>query len=239
MRSLLLALLLLLLFPLSGVLADVPRQSAQACRPSIKYAERVYGIPSDLLIAIGHVESDRLDSRRGIWDSWPWTVNVEGRGQFFDTKQQAVAAVRNLITQGIRSIDVGCMQVNLMYHPTAFADLDEAFDPRANTNFAARFLRDLFRQTGNWTDAAALYHSATPALGTPYQRRVLAAWPQGRQQLEKDDALANLAAAWAATLGQSSRPPAPLPVAPSGPSGRPPVWRHLGRQMDAQATSAQ
>jgi hypothetical protein len=235
MRSLFLA-LPLLLFPLSSVLADVPRQPAQVCRPSIKYAERVYGIPSDLLIAIGHVETGRLDPRRGVWDSWPWTVNVEGRGQFFDTKQQAVAAVRNLITQGVKSIDVGCMQVNLMYHPTAFADLDEAFDPRANTNFAARFLRDLFRQTGNWNDAAALYHSATPALGTPYQRRVLAAWPQGRQQLEKDDALANLAAAWAATLGQSSGPPPPLPAAPSG---RPPVWRHLARQIDAQARSAQ
>ena len=46
------------------------------------------------------------------------------------TRQQAVAAVQALQARGVRSIDVGCLQVNLMYHPIAFASLDDAFDPR-------------------------------------------------------------------------------------------------------------
>ena len=89
----------------------------------------------------------------------------------------AIAAVQALQAAGIRSIDVGCMQVNLFYHPTAFASLDEAFDPLANARYAARFLAVLYRREGTWPAAAAAYHSQTPALGAAYAQRVMAAWP--------------------------------------------------------------
>ena len=39
------------------------------------------------------------------------------------------------------------MQVNLMHHPNAFADLDEAFDPAANARYAVTFLSALYQQT--------------------------------------------------------------------------------------------
>jgi hypothetical protein len=67
---------------------------------------------------------------------WPWAIDADGVGQFFATKAQAVAAVAALQAQGVHSIDVGCMQVNLMHHPDAFMSLDQAFDPTANTAFA-------------------------------------------------------------------------------------------------------
>ena len=105
-------------------------------------------------------------------------MNAEGQGFFYDTKAEAVAAVRGMQARGVRSIDVGCMQVNLMHHPDAFASLDVAFDPQANAAYAARFLKELYAQTGDWTKAAALYHSATPDLGADYQRKVLAVWPE-------------------------------------------------------------
>jgi hypothetical protein len=74
------------------------------------------------------------------------------------------------------------MQVNLMYHPNAFASLDQAFDPVANANYAARFLTELYGQTHSWTQATARYHSATPELGANYQRKVAAALPVGPRQ---------------------------------------------------------
>ena len=80
--------------------------------------------------------------------------------------------MRTLQARGVRSIDVGCMQVNLMHHPDAFASLDEAFDPVANARYAARFLSALFRQTGDWSLATANYHSANADRGEDYQRRV-------------------------------------------------------------------
>ncbi len=71
---------------------------------------------------------------------WPWTINVAGQGFFFPTKALAVTAVRELLASGVQSIDVGCLQVNLMFHPAAFASLEQAFDPMANARYAARFL---------------------------------------------------------------------------------------------------
>lgn len=78
--------------------------------------------------------------------------------------------------QGIESIDVGCMQVNLRHHPDAFKDLDAAFDPAQNVKYAAQFLSRLNHQQGTWHKAVAHYHSATPLHHIPYQRKVLAVW---------------------------------------------------------------
>jgi hypothetical protein len=125
--------------------------------------------------SIALVESGRLDDH-GVARPWPWTIDVEGRGQFVATKEDAVAAVSALQASGVRSIDVGCMQVNLMYHPNAFASLDEAFDPSANAQYAARFLNTLYGVSGSWVQATAAYHSETPAIGADYQRRVMARW---------------------------------------------------------------
>jgi hypothetical protein len=68
------------------------------------------------------------------------------------------------------------MQVNLLYHPTAFASLEEAFDPWHNARYAARFLTALRGADSTWLPAIAAYHSMTPALGTEYRKRVLAVW---------------------------------------------------------------
>ena len=161
--------------------ADLPAALASpglACRHAIDVVERQAGIPARLMAAIGLVESGRPDAITGSTLPWPWTIDVGGRGQFFDSREAAIAAVRKLQAQGVRSIDVGCMQVNLMHHPAAFATLDQAFDPLANAGYAARFLVQLHALAGDWRQATALYHSATPALGAAYRSRVMAVWPQ-------------------------------------------------------------
>jgi hypothetical protein len=83
-----------------------------ACRSAVGAAERGSGIPPHLLAAISRVESGRRDPVTGDFHPWPWTVNAEGQGFFYDSKAEAIAAVRGMQAQGIRSIDVGCMQVN-------------------------------------------------------------------------------------------------------------------------------
>ncbi len=149
------------------------------CRAAITAAERAARVPDRLMAAIGMVESGRRDAA-GQTGPWPWTINAEGVGQYFETKAEAVAAVQALQARGIRSIDVGCMQVNLAHHPSAFASLDDAFDPVLNANYAARFLNQLLAQTGTWPRTVAGYHSLTPELGEGYAAKVLAAWPNGR-----------------------------------------------------------
>lgn len=148
------------------------------CRAAIAAAEREQAIPAHLMVAIGRVESGRREEATAVQHPWPWTIDAEGQGAFFDTEAQAIKAVEAMRARGVRSIDVGCMQINLMYHPDAFSSLEQAFDPRTNAAYAARFLRALYGRTGDWTKAVALYHSATPALGEPYAKKVMALWPE-------------------------------------------------------------
>ena len=92
---------------------------------------------------------------------------------FFDTKAEAVAWSRGAARRGVRSLDTGCMQVNLQTHPDAFASLDAAFDPATNADYAARYLRDLYAEAnGDWNVAVGLYHSHTPDLAAEYRDRV-------------------------------------------------------------------
>ncbi len=155
--------------------ATIPAPSA-LCRAAILQAERGAHVPDRLLDAIAMVESGRRDPVSGAVYPWPWTINAEGVGHFYETKAEAIAAVQAFQASGVRSIDVGCMQVSLLYHADAFASLDQAFDPQVNAAYGARFLVQLFDQTNAWPLAAAAYHSLTPDLGAEYARRVLAAW---------------------------------------------------------------
>jgi hypothetical protein len=176
------------------------------CRPAMLSAERAHGVPAGLMTAIGRVESGRRDPVSGVSNPWPWTINAEGQGYFFDTKAQAIATVRGMQARGIRSIDVGCMQINLMHHPDAFGSLEAAFDPTVNADYAARFLTELFTQTHAWPSAAGRYHSATPEVGAEYQRRVMAIWPEEQGAPAPVVAVSSaLQRAWAASINQ---PPA-------------------------------
>jgi hypothetical protein len=161
-------------------LLSAPSPGAQ-CRAAIAATERTTAIPPQLMAAIGMIESGRRDPANGLVAPWPWSVEAEGQGTTYDTKAQAIAAVRALQARGVQSIDVGCMQVNLFHHPTAFATLEQAFDPMANAIYAARFLTELFAQTHDWPLAAGMYHSGTPELRIPYQAKVMAAWPEERR----------------------------------------------------------
>lgn len=167
--------LLLIIGPLS-LARPVSAEPADPCAGAVADAERSEGIPSGLLAAIASVESGRWDRQRQRRMAWPWTVNAGGQGAYYADRSAAIAAVNAAHEQGIRLVDVGCMQVNLHFHGAAFASLDQAFDPVLNARYAARFLRSLYAETGSWQDATMRYHSATPAFGEPYRDRVMALW---------------------------------------------------------------
>ncbi|WP_421988995.1 lytic transglycosylase domain-containing protein [Roseococcus sp.] len=195
------------------------------CRAAIAQAERGAGIPAGLLQAMGRVESGRRNPETGVAGPWPWTLNAEGRGQFFPTREAAIAAVRELQGRGVRVIDVGCMQVNLHFHPRAFANLEEAFDPAANARYAARFLGELQAARGDWMVAAGHYHSQTPDLAQAYRARVQAALPAEQARAGQDLAL-RPSPPMALSLSNRAERAAVLPPAALGTPGR-------GRGLDA------
>jgi hypothetical protein len=146
------------------------------CETAIANAETAESLPLGLLGAIARIESGRFDPALSIIRPWPWTINAAGTGRAFATKNEALDAVLDLQARGVQSIDIGCLQVNLLHHRQAFTTLAQAFDPGANAAYAAHFLRTLFAERLDWPAAAAAYHSRTPDVGAPYRQLVLAVW---------------------------------------------------------------
>lgn len=172
------------------------------CRRETERQERQAGLPRNLLTALSHVESGRWDDAREAKVAWPWTVMAEGRGRYFRTKAEAIAEVRGLQAKGVKNIDVGCMQINLMYHGDAFESLEDAFDPASNVGYAVEFLTNLYEETGAWTRAATRYHSATEVHAVRYSGVLAKEWT--RLNRDTDTTLTT------AELASGNRP---LPVA--------------------------
>jgi soluble lytic murein transglycosylase-like protein len=173
--------LLVLLAPcrvLAGTMPLIGAAAGAMCRQAIAAAERAHAIPPHLLAAIARVESGRRDEASGTFNPWPWTINIDGQGSFYENKAEAVASAISMRSHAARSIDVGCMQISLVYHPNAFPDMAMAFDPASNADYGARFLTQLYEKTNSWPKAVELYHSATPDIGAEYGRRVYAVLPE-------------------------------------------------------------
>ena len=157
--------------------AASPLSDALSCLDAARLAERSERLPGGLLVAIGRVESGRSGVIAETVLPWPWSINVAGQDQVFPDKASAVRAVSALRRAGVQSIDVGCFQINLMFHPDAFTSLEAAFDPQMNAYAAAAFLRTLVAREGTWSGAIGAYHSSTPARAQVYRAKVMASWP--------------------------------------------------------------
>jgi hypothetical protein len=168
------------------------------CEQAGERAELEYGLPAGLLLAIGRIESGRKDPQTGRYVPWPWAINAEGRGALFSTRSEALKQIQALQDRGTKSIDVGCFQINLFYHPKAFMQNEDALDARSNANYAGQFLTSLYARTGSWRDAVAAYHSAHPERSGAYSAKVFASWGSesrlkgtfGQQSRTADSAIA-------------------------------------------------
>jgi hypothetical protein len=166
-------------------------------------------LPPHLLSAISKVESGRWRAAEKTVRAWPWTVTWDGKGRFFATKAEALKTVRALRSSGRRSIDVGCMQVNLYYHPNAFEDLHTALDPARNIAYAAELLQRLRKEARSWPNAIAYYHSRKSRFNDPYRRKVFRAWHEEWLQagLAPPAATTNMASQLATLAGLNAAAP--------------------------------
>ena len=143
------------------------------CAVAADKAGSEFGVGYDLLQTIAVVESGRFDKLHNQFVSWPWTVNANGKGYYYTSKEEAVAAVKSFQRQGITSIDVGCMQINLKYHGEAFSSIEDALNPESNVRYSAKFLRNLYNRNGyDWKKAAKRYHSGNWEQGEIYSKRL-------------------------------------------------------------------
>ena len=174
-------LVLVLLSPTAAG-ADEGKRDWELCARHTDQVEKSKGLPPYILTAISKVESGRWSDGAAEMVAWPWTVRADGRGQYLPSKQAAIREVERLRAMGVKSIDVGCMQVNLLHHPQAFTDLEAAFDPAANIAYAAGFLSRLQATLHSWPKAIGRYHSSSIEFSGSYRFKVLRAWRKERQR---------------------------------------------------------
>tara|TARA_R110002110_G_scaffold340841_1_gene551105 strand:+ start:1627 stop:2508 length:882 start_codon:yes stop_codon:yes gene_type:complete len=165
--------------------APVTNDPVTYCEDAAIHHEAENGLPRALLAAVALAESGRYSPKMRKLRAWPWTINAEGRPYYFKTKREAIAKTGELLASGMRSIDIGCMQVNLRYHPHAFASLEDGFDPMTNVAYGADFLMRLHERTGSWQQAVASYHSQSAARGGRYFARVIRIWESERAHIAK------------------------------------------------------
>ncbi len=158
------------LVPLSAALANTAQSDpALICETVALRVSESEGVPLSVLRAIALNETGRR--REGRFRPWPWTVNMEGAGHWFDDRQAALGYATREYQRGARSFDIGCFQINYKWHGQHFTSIEEMFDPMANALYAARHLRDLYAELGSWDRAAGAYHSRSPEHAEPYAAR--------------------------------------------------------------------
>lgn len=146
-------------WPATALSARSAADTMAICRNAAIAAADRHGVPRKVLVAITLVET--RTRREGISGPWPWTVNVAGKGAWFDSRAGALLHAQRALTRGQPSFDVGCFQLNYRWHGQHFASIDQMFEPGPSGDYAAQFLKSLHAETGDWIKAAGLYHSRT------------------------------------------------------------------------------
>ena len=135
----------------------------------ISTQETAYKIPSGLLLALSKVESNMN----------PNALNIQGRGVVYSSKEEVIKAVKQVLQEGITSIDIGLMQINWHWHGGKFKSLEEMLKPEVNVEYAAKLLCSLYEQHGSWNLAVRYYHSAKPEYYQKYAKKVIITWLNG------------------------------------------------------------
>jgi hypothetical protein len=168
-RGRLLPLLAALIVAIAGSSAEAmaPEATMALCRNAAVAAADRHGVPREVMLAITQVET--RTKRGGQSGPWPWTVNVAGKGAWFDSRAAALLHAQQALAAGQTSFDVGCFQLNYRWHGEHFPSVDAMFEPAVSGDYAARFLRELHAETGDWIAASGHYHSRTPVHATRYR----------------------------------------------------------------------
>lgn len=143
----------------------------EECYRAARLAAHETQVPLEVLLAIARTETGR--SIGGKVQPWPWAINFKGEGGWLSSEAELLEKALSLIASGERLFDLGCFQLNYHWHSDGFESLDAMISPRSNALYAARFLKSLHAEFGDWVTAAGAYHSRTESLAASYTAKFL------------------------------------------------------------------
>lgn len=149
------------------------------CNHFTEKYEKKFSLPNKLLTSISLVESGKKVGDK--FTSWPWTLNVDGKSKFFESKDQTLSFLKSNYKKK-KNIDVGCMQISLKYHFKNFKNLEHALDPESNVRYGAKFLKSLYKRHRTWNEAISRYHSSNIPKKNKYLEKVKHYWSELRQK---------------------------------------------------------
>lgn len=147
------------------------------------------GVPARILYAVALAESGRVKNKR--FDAWPWTLNISGKGQYFETRADQYTALMAAIRDG-KSVDIGSMQLNWKWQFHRLHSAWQATDPTYNVITGCNILKSHFSDPSSmhrhhrfkdWRAAVERYHS--PGSSTEQQSRAQAYANRVHRQWEK------------------------------------------------------
>ena len=165
----------LVFFLITKSTASIHFSDQDICQIVAMEAEEAFNFPTGILSSIAEVESGRKTSN-GDYKPWPWTINDNGKGLFFENRQSAGKYISNQNELNNTQMDIGCMQISVKWHADAFSSTESMLDPHTNIAYAAIFLEELYQTHGNWELAIKYYHSAEKEKNEPYLQKVNAVW---------------------------------------------------------------
>ncbi|HWV14884.1 MAG TPA: hypothetical protein VN030_05575 [Cellvibrio sp.] len=146
------------------VKADIPR--------AYELIADHYGLPREVFFSIAMVESGKLEigkNRDRRFLPWPWTLNIDKKPYYFDTREEAEAALMQALVKAekegrIGKVAVGLGQIYMPAHINQFVSPLQALDPSINLNYAAKLLVEHYiwtikRGKPDWWIAVGRYHS--------------------------------------------------------------------------------
>jgi hypothetical protein len=150
----------------------VADSQSQLCDAAAQYAAAQTGVPVSILRAVTLAETGRSAKATAPLAPWPWAVHAEGQGHWFPDERSALFYIERKVLEGARNIDIGCFQLNFRWHSGGFHGLDGMIAPTNNALYAARFLKTLFGETGDWRTAVGRYHSRREGQAEKYVERL-------------------------------------------------------------------
>ena len=159
--------------------SDLSSKSLNICNFYTEKFGKKFNLPTNLLTSISLVESG-IKKENKNFSSWPWTLNVEDKPIYFDTKEDVINHLEQ--NRDKKSIDVGCMQINTKYHMNNFDSFAQMIELEENVRYAAIFLAKLFKRHKSWNKAISRYHSSNPNKQRKYLKKVYSFWNNLRQK---------------------------------------------------------
>lgn len=137
--------------------------------------EECSAVPRDVVMRVITHESKSV--YKGKVQPWPWTLNIDGQGYYFESYRLALLAAIKARKEGARRLGLGFGQIEWQYHSGRFSGLAEALKPRENIRAVCEILREAWssKRVNSWNDAIAYYHRPVlDDISREYAKKVLA-----------------------------------------------------------------